>query len=66
MKQEDFELEILHETDLINQSTNWEPISGEPAASQLQALLLAIQKACSTFLNDQDTKAEVDKFTGRK
>lgn len=66
MKPKDFVLEILRETDFINQSVNWEAISGEPTASQLQESLLAINKACSAFLNGQDAEAEVDKFMRRK
>ena len=66
MKPKDFVLEVLRETDFINQSVNWEAIEPEPTASQLQDSLLAINKACSAFLNGQDSQAEVDKFSRRK
>ena len=66
MKAKDFVLEIFRETDFINQSVNWESISEEPTTSQLHASLLAINKACSAFLNGQDAEVEVDKFMRRK
>ncbi|MEK9823722.1 MAG: hypothetical protein VW840_16260 [Gammaproteobacteria bacterium] len=66
MKPKDFVLEIFRETDFINQSVNWEAMSAEPTASQLQESLLAINKACSAFLNGQDAEAEVEKFLRSK
>jgi hypothetical protein len=66
MKPKNFVLEIFRETDFINQSVNWEAISAEPTASQLQESLLAINKACSAFLNGQDAEAEVEKFLRSK
>ena len=66
MKPKDFVLEIFRETDFINESVNWEAIATEPTASQLQESLLAINKACSAFLNGQDTQAAVAKLLRRK
>lgn len=66
MKPKDFVLEIFRETDFINQSVNWKAIETEPTASQLQASLLAINKACSAFLNGQDAEAAIDKLSRRK
>jgi len=66
MKPKDFVLEIFRETDFLNQSVNWDAVSGEPTAGQLQESLLAINKACSAFLNGQDTQAATDKFLRRQ
>jgi hypothetical protein len=54
MKSKEFILEIFRETDFINETVNWDSLS-EPAASQLRQSVTAINKACSAFLNGQDT-----------
>ncbi len=66
MKPKDFVLEIFRETDFINESVNWEAIADEPTVNQLRESLVAINKACSAFLNGQDAEAALEKFTRRK
>ena len=64
MKSKEFILEIFRETDFINESVNWDSLS-EPAVSQLRQSITAINKACSAFLNGQDTDHAVGKFLRR-
>ena len=64
-KLKEFVLEILRETDFISESGNWDAIANEPSASQLKQSLAAINKACSAFLNGQETQPRVDKFSNR-
>lgn len=64
MKSKEFVLEIFRETDFINETVNWDSLS-EPAASQLRQSITAINKACSAFLNGQDTDDAVGKFLRR-
>ncbi len=66
MKPKDFVLEIFRETDFINESVNWQALEQEPTASQLRNSLLAINKACSAFLNGQETEPHLDKFIRRQ
>lgn len=62
MKPKDFVLEIFRETDFINESVNWEAIADQSSADQLRQSLAAINKACSAFLNGQDTQPHIDQF----
>lgn len=62
MKPKDFVLEIFRETDFINESVNWDALAEEPTASQVRQSLAAINKACSAFLNGQETEPHVEKF----
>lgn len=66
MKPKEFVLEVFRETDFLNESVNWDALASEPSAKQLQASLAAINKACSAFLNGQDTEPHVDRFLRRQ
>ena len=66
MKPKEFVLEIFRETDFINESVNWDAIGEEPSARQLRDSLAAIHKACSAFLNGQDTEPHVSQFQRRQ
>ena len=66
MKPKNFVLEVFRETDFIDQSVNWDAIPDEPTRDQLRQSLAAINKACSAFLNGQDTTPHVDKFLRRQ
>lgn len=62
MKPKDFVLEIFRETDFINESVDWDAMAGHPSADRLRQSLMAINKACSAFLNGQETQPHVEKF----
>ena len=66
MKPKEFILEIFRETDFINESVNWEAIADEPTANQLRQSLAAINKACSAFVNGQETEPHVSQFLRRQ
>lgn len=59
-------LEIFRETDFINESADWASIEAEESASQVQQSIAAINKACSAFLNGQETEPHVDQFLRRQ
>ena len=66
MKPKDFVLEVFRETDFINESVNWDAITDDETAAQLRAAIGTINKACSAFLNGQDTQPHVDRFLRRQ
>ena len=51
-------LEILRETDFVNESVDWD----DGPASQARESIQAINKACSAFLNGQDVEQHVERF----
>ena len=66
MKPKDFVLEIFRETDFINESVNWDALAEEPTAAELRKSLASINKACSAFLNGQDTQPHLARLLRRQ
>ena len=66
MKPKEFVLEVFRETDFISESVNWNAIANDETANQLRAAIGTINKACSAFLNGQDTQPHVDRFLRRQ
>ena len=58
-------LEILRETDFVNESVNRDGAAIDVAMSQVRQSFQAINKACSAFLNGQDTELYVAEFLRR-
>ena len=58
-----FILEIFRETDFISESMNADSFGTDDEVKQSIA---AINKACSAFLNGQDTKPHIEQFIRRQ
>ncbi len=55
-------LEIMRETDFVNESVNWEAAGEDESMRQARQSIKAINKACSAMLNGQDVEEHVDQF----
>ena len=59
-------LEVFRETDFVNESVGWDGSDSETALAQLRQSVNAINKACSAYLNGQDTTSHLDQFLRRQ